>query len=125
MHLGWLQKVHSEGFICTHTFSFLYQHGQYRRDVIVVANGDVHNCSTPLHGLIAQCPDVTIGQKPHGAVCAAQPGHPQTEILHRSAHCAHGDHVAHSELILSQDEQTAEVVADEALGAQSNGDASD
>ena len=50
---------------------------------------------------------------------------PQVEVLDRAGHAGQAHDVALAELVLDEDERAVEVVADERLGAEADGDADD
>src|SRR4029079_3812240 len=59
------------------------------------------------------------------AIEVAQRRPPQAEVLDRAGDSGDPDHVTLAELVLDEDQGAVEVVADELLGAEADGDAHD
>ena len=94
-------------------------------DVRAVGDGDVLVDPRPDPGQVAGDGDLAVGDRVDDAVEVAQRRPPQAEVLDRAGHAGDPDDVALAELVLDEDERAVEVVADEVLGAEPDGDPDD
>ena len=76
--------------------------------------------------LVADPPDLAVGDVPHGAVDVAEPGRAQGHgLAPRAARVADVDDVTDAVLVLDQHEDAGEEVLHEALGAEAERHARD
>ena len=77
-------------------------------------------------GLVADAPDLAVGDVPDGAVDRAQPRRAQGDRLDRARGLVvEVDDVADAELVLDQDEDAGQEVAHQRLRAEAERDAED
>ena len=91
--------------------------------VLVVGDREVDHRAGPALGLVADPVDRAVAHVPDHAVDVAQPGHPQADPLDRAGGGARVDDVADAVLVLQHHEDPGQVVTDQALRAEADGQA--
>ena len=94
-------------------------------DVGAERDHDVLVDPRPGPGPVAGNLDLAVRDGVDDAVEVAERRPPEAEVLDRAAHPGDRDDVALAELVLDEDERAVEVVADEALRAEPDGDPDD
>src|SRR3989338_1685934 len=117
-----LQNHWAERFILTHAGRDFAHYLKHFLDVLAVGDADVDHRVGKAAAAVGNGSDDAVGDKMYVALVVAQADIAQRNFFHQTALAGHFHHVTLTNLVFQQQKETVEIILDQTLRAEADGD---